>query len=51
MSPFIIFMIVLAGAGIGYIRGLIIRMKTNPEIQGKRLKVLFQKDRDHTAKK
>ena len=47
----IIFVIVLAGAGIGYARGLIIRMKTNPELQGKGLKVLFQKDRDRTEKK
>lgn len=43
MNALIIGVIVVAGASIGYARGLIKRMQHNPELQGKGLKALFRK--------
>ncbi|WP_221923400.1 hypothetical protein [Corynebacterium parakroppenstedtii] len=44
MPLFVVFIVVLAGGSIGYALGLIKRMRDNPELQGKGLKILFQKD-------
>lgn len=48
MPLFVVFIVVLAGGSIGYALGLIKRMRDNPELQGKGLKVLFQKDKGQT---
>ena len=41
MPGWITFIIVLAGASIGWAIGLIQRAKSNPDLQGKGLKVLI----------
>lgn len=48
MPLYMIFIFVLAGCSVGKALGLIIRMRDNPELQGKGLKILFQRNRDHT---
>lgn len=45
MPLFVVFIVVLAGGSIGYALGLIKRMRDNLELQGKGLKILFQKDK------
>ncbi|MDU7286641.1 MAG: hypothetical protein E7L40_03345 [Corynebacterium kroppenstedtii] len=51
MPLYMIFILVLAGCSVGKALGLIIRMKSNPELQGKGLKVLFQRDRGQSEEK